>query len=983
MRLVPNAFAVELDALGWFDETTAEESAGGPGGPTIDPLGVDSAEAFGSAVVEKHVDNIDPTGISSAGAVGSATIEAPISSWVTVVDFASTTPPQDVATGLWDSDAVNGVNGTKVRFTWTPTNASGHVDYNDFQALAVAADQGGIWVASPSRQFGIYNASSGAPILETPSLTWLAGASVPVEIDFGQSPPEVTLSGLLTGNGVYPFTGTWTPGVTKIFTTANTLTSGRYTPDTFFDFNGQISDFEELQTSTADDIVPSGISSAQAIGTASVERAVSATGIASAEAHGTAHLARTVDPAGVASAEAFGTAGFDDGLLATGVASAETFGTAQIERAISATSVASTETIGSGVVGPSLGATGVASAEAHGTASLDRTIAATGIPSATVIGTALVLADSVAPPVLGSSAVYQLYGSGSNPARITYTPTAGSLLLMGRAGGVTNGDLAVAPTDSSGDTWSILEATHVYTDWASWGTQLRRTIASASTSRTIDCFVTAGDEHSVTLVEIGGERPYVQAQAWRQDGNTGAGSTHVSGSVTTTGPATLVAWWWGAGPAQNGDHIVTATGWTMLERYYVDTPSGYVQVYMFVRTVETAGTYNVTFNQTPTQGAQSHVVAVQSATIVPAGVPSAEAHGTAAISDTIQPAGVLSAEAHGVATIEHSIVGTGISTGEAHGTGSIADTIVATGIASAETIGTPQLDGSISALGVTSAEAFGLAEVDAPHDLTATGIPSGEAHGAASLWETIDPPGISSAETVGDATLTPTVSPSGLASAEAVGDASVDLVITGVGVASVEAHGLASLLESIDAIGVVTAEAHGSSSFDVTGAIAAVGVSSAELHGDAHLARYVDSAGVPSAELVPGGAVVADISPSGIASDEQHGSHRLEEVVGLVGVASAEAYGAAHVARFVDLASVPTSEEHGVSSFIAAEFIDAPSIESVEAHGSHELEVGEPPPVVVDPPGHPIQRATVVPLSISITAEMVTTIEIRAEVLYE
>ncbi|WP_132141668.1 hypothetical protein [Luteibacter rhizovicinus] len=85
----------------------------------------------------------------------------------------------------------------------------------------------------------------------------------------------------------------------------------------------------------------------------------------------------------------------------------------------------------------------------------------------------------------------------------------------------------------------------------------------------------------------------------------------VSGNVTTTGPATLVAVWWGDGgvkrmTAEPGD------GFATIDRF-TDLPdeSG-VQVAVASREVDGPGTYHVTWTAAPVQGAMLFLFAFQS-----------------------------------------------------------------------------------------------------------------------------------------------------------------------------------------------------------------------------------------------------------------------------------------------------------------------------------------------------------------------------------
>jgi hypothetical protein len=83
-----------------------------------------------------------------------------------------------------------------------------------------------------------------------------------------------------------------------------------------------------------------------------------------------------------------------------------------------------------------------------------------------------------------------------------------------------------------------------------------------------------------------------------------------SASVTTTGPATLVAFWWGDAPAQDDPQTaVPDNGFTPVDA--VLEPHNLVQCVVAVKNVTAAGTYNVTWTSTPVQGAQLWLIAVQ------------------------------------------------------------------------------------------------------------------------------------------------------------------------------------------------------------------------------------------------------------------------------------------------------------------------------------------------------------------------------------
>ncbi|HEX2686213.1 MAG TPA: hypothetical protein VHN14_06325 [Kofleriaceae bacterium] len=116
------------------------------------------------------------------------------------------------------------------------------------------------------------------------------------------------------------------------------------------------------------------------------------------------------------------------------------------------------------------------------------------------------------------------------------------------------------------------------------------------------------DEVTLAAVEvIDGRR--IQAFEWNEP--TSAPVT--SKSITTTGPATLIAFWWGDGYFYNPPLSQAATpnnGFTVIESNTQELNS-FVQCTVAAKNVAAAGTYNVTWTATPAQGAQLWLIAVQ------------------------------------------------------------------------------------------------------------------------------------------------------------------------------------------------------------------------------------------------------------------------------------------------------------------------------------------------------------------------------------
>lgn len=84
-----------------------------------------------------------------------------------------------------------------------------------------------------------------------------------------------------------------------------------------------------------------------------------------------------------------------------------------------------------------------------------------------------------------------------------------------------------------------------------------------------------------------------------------------SGSVTTTGPATLVAVWWGDAFVYKMT-AVPSDGFRVIERFLELPPNSAVQCAVAVRQVDRAGSYRVTWTGTPAQGAILWLFAFQS-----------------------------------------------------------------------------------------------------------------------------------------------------------------------------------------------------------------------------------------------------------------------------------------------------------------------------------------------------------------------------------
>lgn len=211
-------------------------------------------------------------------------------------------------------------------------------------------------------------------------------------------------------------------------------------------------------------------------------------------------------------------------------------------------------------------------------------------------------------PGLGAHAI-AFHRIGDNPSVITTpamaTERTGSTLVVS----VGRGDFGAhaLPTDNKGNApFTQLGEAHTYTNWPSSGTALYSfTSMAGGDGHVVRATTPPNDEVTLAAVEVL-EGTRIQAAEWRE---VLAGSPLTSPRVTTTGPATLVAFWWGdAGVAQDKTARPN-NGFVVVDS--VLASGELVQCAVAVKNVSAAGTYDVTWTATPTQGAQLWLVAVE------------------------------------------------------------------------------------------------------------------------------------------------------------------------------------------------------------------------------------------------------------------------------------------------------------------------------------------------------------------------------------
>lgn len=224
-------------------------------------------------------------------------------------------------------------------------------------------------------------------------------------------------------------------------------------------------------------------------------------------------------------------------------------------------------------------------------------IAATSVQAAAAVdGTKQPRAPDAAPPaVLGAHTLLgQEDGHGVTPAVTSpiATQATGSSLLAFSAGYTSNDN---APTDSRGNAWTQVGMPVFYEGYNGEFDVTPYVVLGAAggaghTVR-IDKNGTIAGEITIPFVEIvGADRLQDVAQ------NYPHGPTLQSGTVTTTGPATLLAFWWGDGLGLTHT-AVPNNGFAVIESFLHLPPDSAVQCAVAYKHVSGAGRYDVTWTQ--------------------------------------------------------------------------------------------------------------------------------------------------------------------------------------------------------------------------------------------------------------------------------------------------------------------------------------------------------------------------------------------------
>lgn len=218
-----------------------------------------------------------------------------------------------------------------------------------------------------------------------------------------------------------------------------------------------------------------------------------------------------------------------------------------------------------------------------------------------------------APPLPGNPGVgahaLAFYRIGAHASTLSTpamgTQASGSTMIVS----VGRGDIGAhgLPGDSKGNApYALLGGPFPYRMWPSSGTALYAFPSLAGgTGHMVTVSTPPGDEVTLAAVEVVHGRVVKDAK-WNE---VLAGNPLTSLSVTTTGPATLVAFWWGDADVRNDKTAVPNNGFTVVDSILLS--GEIVQCAVATREVSSAGRYDVTWTATPVQGAQLWIVAVQ------------------------------------------------------------------------------------------------------------------------------------------------------------------------------------------------------------------------------------------------------------------------------------------------------------------------------------------------------------------------------------
>jgi hypothetical protein len=529
-----------------------------------------------------------------------------------------TTNPQSWVGGAWPRDTMN--NGLwRFSFTFTGSNSS----FTEWGAF-FARPTGGFWCAT-NGIIKMFDSSDNEVFSQ--ACTWSAGQTLTFTVDVPNA--QITIQGATTGNGTY------TLGAGPYFTTGG-LKAGGVDGVSGFACPGTFSNVDDGKTT---------LGALTATGTGTV------TGGGGGDIFGTADITL-----GALTGSGAGTAAIT-GLLSgsLGTLTAAGTGTVAVTGSLSSTlgalTAAGTGTVTSGspfdivlrdngpgtfdiaLTSGASGIVGVADlAEVVGT-SFDATALFGAVSASADLATATFTAfdavavgdivgvadfaqatftsfDATTPGgfALGDyGSARQLFGAAATSATVTLdTAVSGSTIILCTGGRLT--DLANAPTDNKGNTYTALNATEEYADWPGYGIRMWQCIgATGGTNHQITQTMTIFDEVTITAVEILGAS-YIASSAIVERSD---GTSVVSPSVSSVLDAHVIVFWSGDAPTGQTAVLTPDNGFSVIDSAtLVDHPNGYVPI-AIIHALKSPGTHTTTIGQTPTQGAIIGAVAVQ------------------------------------------------------------------------------------------------------------------------------------------------------------------------------------------------------------------------------------------------------------------------------------------------------------------------------------------------------------------------------------
>lgn len=210
-------------------------------------------------------------------------------------------------------------------------------------------------------------------------------------------------------------------------------------------------------------------------------------------------------------------------------------------------------------------------------------------------------------------------GSLSTVEMNTQARDSTMLVWVGR-GDLSRFTPATVPTDNKGNTYTMLGSVQSYAPkYPGSGEALfAASVAAGGGGHVVTTRMPIFEEITLAVVEVkdGGVIEEVQSSVV-------LGPPHTSPSVTTSGPATLVAIWAGDGSVANS--AFPNNDFTKIEEIFLPAGTPYIQAAIATKDVQDAGDYNVTWTADPLQGAHLWLVAVQS--VSPPPLLAARSHG--------------------------------------------------------------------------------------------------------------------------------------------------------------------------------------------------------------------------------------------------------------------------------------------------------------------------------------------------------------------